>query len=206
MNMTLFPFVLAFALFFSQQAPSAYLQQGTTVSADQAWAEQRARQASERHRQAAIEINELAGRIHSEADANALVDKVAEIFADTLPPSWLTQGIRQRIAHAEYEAVSDPSLLIPEQRIVDVWNKYVREIGASAEALVTAAELHNLRDADFAVAQFMWSRGQNIWTAPDIYALGPDRKVADGCRALEALRILYDLDKMPTRTHRPVLH
>jgi hypothetical protein len=28
---------------------------------------------------------------------------------------------------------------------------------------------------------------------PNIYAMGPDEKVADGCRAVEALRVVWDL-------------
>jgi hypothetical protein len=45
------------------------------------------------------------------------------------------------------------------------------------------------------VAQLMWARGhQTIWTMPNEYALGPDGTVADGCRALEALRVIHDLD------------
>src|SRR2546421_4976563 len=59
----------------------------------------------------------------SGADANTLVDKIAETFADILPPAWITRGIRQRIARVEYEAVSDQSRLIPEQRIADIWNE-----------------------------------------------------------------------------------
>jgi len=105
-----------------------------------------------------IKLTTLAERIHSEADAVAFVDKIAEVFAATLPPIWVTRSVRQQVAHAEFEAVSNPSRLIPEQRIADVWNRYVREIGASEEALVTAAEIHNLRDADFAVSQLWWSR------------------------------------------------
>jgi len=143
-------------------------------------------------------MNELAENIKSEADARALVDAVAEMFADHLPPSWVTGGIRERIAHAEYEAVSDPFRQIPEQRLADVWNKYVREIGASEEAIVTVAEIHNMRDAFFAYGQSLWSRGAggNAWTMPNIYAVGADGKVAEGCRAVEALRILYDLDRI----------
>jgi len=152
---------------------------------------------SEQYRQAAIRTNELAAHINTEAGARAFVDSVADMFADSLPPSWATLGIRERIAHAEYEAVSDPLRQIPEQRIADVWNKYVREIGASEEALVTAAEIHSMRDATFAAGQVMWSRGtnQSAWTMPNIFAVGGDGKVAEGCRAVEALRILYDLDR-----------
>lgn len=187
----LFPLILFFSSPFSVQT-ATYSQQATATSPTQLPPELRAR--IERDRQAAVEINDLAGRIHSEADAKALVDKIADVFADSLPPSWLTSGIRQRVAHAEYEAVSDPSRLIPEQRIVDVWNEYVREIGAPDEALITVAELHNLRDGHFASARDLWSHGQTIWTVSNIYALGPDGKVAEGARAIETLRVLYGLD------------
>ena len=174
------------------------LQQASTSSTDQTSVEQRASLARERYRQDAIQLNDLAGSIHSDAEALAFVDKIAEVFADTLPPTWVTAGIRQRIAHAEYQAVSDPSRLIPEQRIADVWNQYVREIEASDEALVTVAEIHNLRDAHYATGQSLWQRGisQSIWTTRNIYAVGSDGKISDGCRAIETLRILYDLDML----------
>jgi hypothetical protein len=173
------------------------LPQGTATSNDQTSAEQRARLEGERRRQAASQINDLAGRIHSEDDAVAYVDKIAEFFADTLPAIWVTRSVRQRIAQAEFEAVSNPSRLIPELRVAEVWNQYVREIGASEEALVTAAEIHNLRDADFAISQLWWSRTNlTIWTMPNVYAVGPDGKVAEGCRAVETLRVLYELDKL----------
>jgi hypothetical protein len=185
------PLTLLFSNLFSQQT-ALYSQQGIVTSPHQLSPELRAR--IERDRQTVMEIDDLAGRIHSLADAEALVDKIAEIFSDTLPPAWITETIRQRLARAEFAAVSDPSQLIPEQRLLDVWNSYVYEIGASDEAPVTAAELHNLRDADFAIAQYLWPRGQNIWAVPSIYALGPNGKLAGGCRAVEALRVLYDLD------------
>jgi hypothetical protein len=173
------------------------LPQGTATSNDQTSAEQRASLEGERQRQAANQINDLAGHIHSEADAVALVDKIAEFFADTLPPTWVTHSVRQQVAHSEFEAVSNPSRLIPEQRVAEVWNKYVREIGASEEALVTAAEIHNLRDADLAISRLWWSRTNlTIWTMPNVYAVGSDGKVAEGCRAVETLRVLYDLDKL----------
>jgi hypothetical protein len=109
--------------------------------------------------------------------------------------SSLGTGIFHRIARAEYESVSNPTRLIPEHRIVDVWNQYVREIGAPDEAIVTAAEIHNMRDGGLTVAQIMWARGnQTVWTMPNVFALGPDGKVADGCRAVEVLRVIHDLD------------
>jgi hypothetical protein len=151
----------------------------------------------EQHKQAAIRINELAGRIQSEADASAYVSEIAAVFAKELPPAWASNDIRQRVAHAEYETVRNPAKLISEQRIADVWNQYVREIGAPDEAIVSVAEIHNLRDASFTVAQVMWARGnQTIWTMPNLYALGPDGKVADGCRGVEALRVIHDLDDL----------
>jgi hypothetical protein len=147
-------------------------------------------------RQEAIRINDLAGNIHSEADARAYVDAVAEVLTGHQHFSWTTRSIRHHVASAEYAAVSDPSRLIPEQRIVDVWNEYVREIDAPAEALVTVAELHNMRDSTYAGASsFLWKReiNQSIWTMPNIYALNADGRVANGCRALEALKIIHDL-------------
>jgi len=44
-----------------------------------------------------IRVNELAAHIGSEADARAYVDAVADMFADSLPPSWATRGIRERM-------------------------------------------------------------------------------------------------------------
>src|SRR6266446_5535351 len=175
-----------------------YPQQESANTEEQAAAQRQASLHGERYRQQAIRTNELAAHINSEADARAFVDAVADMFADSLPPSWATRGIRERIAHAEFEAVSDPLRQIPEQRIADVWNKYVREIGASEEAIVTAAEIHSMRDATFAMGQIMWSRGTNqtAWTMPNIFAVGADGKVAEGCRAVEAIRVIHDLDSL----------
>jgi hypothetical protein len=150
--------------------------------------QQRANTAYERHRQAAIRINDLAGNIHSVADAHALVDAVEEVLAPDLPAPWVASNLRNHIARAEFAAISDPSHLIPEDRIAGVWNEYVREIGAPDEALVTANALYTS-------GQWMWARGnQTIWTAPSIYALGADGKVAQGCRPMEALRVIHDIE------------
>jgi hypothetical protein len=161
--------------------------------------EEQFRQQYEPTRQRLIHINDLAGNIHSEADARAFVDAVAEELTGHRHMSWTTRSIRRRVAHAEYEAVSDPSRQIPEQRIVDIWNEYVREIDAPEETLVTVAELHNLRDSMYlGASQFTWKRelGQSIWTMPDIYAIDADGKVASGCRAVEALKIIHDMHDM----------
>jgi len=157
------------------------------------------RQQNEPTRQRAIHINDLAGNIHSEADARAYVDAVAEELTGHRHMSWTTRSIRHRVAHAEYEAATDPSGQIPEQRIADIWNKYIREIGAPEEAVITEAELHNLRDAMYTSAsRGMWKLefGQSIWVMPNIYALDTDGRVASGCRALEALKIIHDMHDM----------
>jgi hypothetical protein len=152
--------------------------------------------AYEHDRHAAIQINDLSGRVNSDADAQALVDAVGDALRDSLPPAWLTAGIRSRVAHAEYQAVSNRLRLIPEQRIADVWNTYVREIGAPDGTVVTAVEIHFMRDADWATSQLFWKReDQTIWTMPNLFAVSPEGKLAEGCRALETLRIFYDLDR-----------
>jgi hypothetical protein len=149
-------------------------------------------------RQHAIAINELAGQIQSLDDAHKLVNLVADEFAKELPPRWATRGIRNRIARAEYEAAADPGALIPEQHVADVWNDFLVKIGAPPDSFVTAAEIHSLRDSQFVGVQFAWARGnQNIWTVPNIWAAGPDGKVADGCRALETLDTLWTLGNQP---------
>ncbi len=149
-------------------------------------------------RQQAIELNELAGRIESEALSETLVNNVAEMFKSELPPAWATSSVRQQVARAEYKSATDVSYLIPEDRIAEGWNEYVREIGAPDEAIVTAEEIHNMRDADYASGQMLWKRNlnQSVWTMPNIAAVGPDRKVAKGCRALEAIRLLYSMDRL----------
>ena len=125
------------------------------------------------------------------------MSEIANLFAKELLPVWAKDAILHRVARAEYESVSNPTRLVPDQRIVEVWNQYVREIGAADEAMVTAPEIYNMRDGDFTMAQMMWARvNQTVWTMPNIYALGPDGKVADGCRAVEALRVIHDLDSL----------
>lgn len=146
----------------------------------------------------AIAINDLAGRIHSLEDARKLVDMVAGEFPDSLPPKWATYSIRDRLARAEYESAVEPGSLISEQHVADVWNDYLQTIGAPQESYVTAAEIHTLRDSYYVTSQLSWARGnQNIWTVSNIYAIGADGKVANGCRAIEALNILWQLSTQP---------
>jgi hypothetical protein len=151
-----------------------------------------------RMRARANEINDLASHIQSKNDAHKLIDLVAAEFSKELPPKWATRSIRNRIARAEYESAFDPGSLIPEQHVADAWNDYLQKIGAPQESYVTAAEIHTLRDTYYITSQLSWARGnQNIWTVPNIYAIGQDGKVANGCRAIEVLNILWQLANQP---------
>jgi hypothetical protein len=172
--------------------------QSTSTTDDPTSMKQRASLTYERHREAAIQINELAGRIRSEADAQSLVDGITGVLADALPTTWASANVRQRVARAEYLATSEPAQRIPEQRVADIWNEYVQSIGAPEEALVTVVEIHTMRDGAYAVSQRMWTHGHNqtIWTMPNIFAVDATGEIAEGCRGVEALRIIYDLDMM----------
>jgi hypothetical protein len=60
-------------------------QQDNRSTESQATMKQQAHDEYERHKQSAIRINELARRIHSEADASAVVSEIAGLFAKELP-------------------------------------------------------------------------------------------------------------------------
>jgi hypothetical protein len=153
----------------------------------------------EMHRQQAIRMNEMAGHITSPQDARRLVDMIARMFADVLPPDLATRGIRQQIAQSEYESVTNPAKLIPEQQVADAWNRFISEIGAPDESRTSAEEIHYLRDGTYTTARLLWPRKevQTIWVMPAIYAAEPDGRVAEGCRALETIKVLHDLAYEP---------
>jgi hypothetical protein len=158
----------------------------------------RANEEWNRMREHAIAINDLAGRIQSPDDARKLVDLVASEFPQTLQPEWASESIRDRIARAEYVSAIDSVALIPEQRVAAAWNVYVEKIGAPQESFVTVAEIHTLRDSYYTISQMAWARdGQTIWMVPNIYAVGADGKVANGCRGLEVLNIVWQLANQP---------
>jgi hypothetical protein len=71
--------------------------QSSNSTESQTTMQQRANDEYEQHKQAAIRVNDLAGRIRSEADASAVVSEIALLFAKELPPAWATSGIRQRV-------------------------------------------------------------------------------------------------------------
>lgn len=159
---------------------------------------QSASSTAEAYRQEAVEINTLAGNIHSLEDSRKLVKRVTNAFAKELPPQWPVQELQERVAVAEFEAATDPAKAIPEQRIVDAWNKYARAIGAPEESLVNKEEIHALRDGLFVTSKTFWSHGpQNIWTMPNIYLTTSEGKMAENCRALETLDIVWNLAAQP---------
>jgi len=152
---------------------------------------------NEQHRQAAMRINEMAGNVHSEKDARALVDAIAEELTNHKHLMWAASDVRHRVAHAEYEAVSDPANLIPDRRIADVWNEYVREIDAPEEALITQDEVHGMRWGQWKMSQVVWpqERARSIWNMPNVHAVGADGTLADGGRPLEMLSILNSVNR-----------
>jgi len=150
------------------------------------------------YRQQAEELNELASTIQRPGDARHLVDFLTELFSKETPTAWLNRSLRSRIAQAEFSAVSDPQKGIPEPRLAEAWNAYVDTIRAPDDLKVTPAEIHNLRDAFLTTARLSWDRGsRNIWTVPSIYATLSDGRLAPGCRAVESIRVLWDLANMP---------
>ena len=150
------------------------------------------------YRQQAEELNQLASNIQTPADARHFVDFLADLFSEETPSSWTSNALRNRIAQAEFAAVSDPQKTIRESRLAEAWNAYVDTIGAPEDQKVTPAEIHNLRDAFLATARVGWNRGsRNFWLTPSIYATLPDGQLAPGCRAVESIRLLWDLAKNP---------
>jgi hypothetical protein len=115
-----------------------------------------------------------------------------------MPSAWTRSSLRNRVAQVEYSAVSDPQETIPEPRLADAWNAYVDTLQASEDQKVTPADLHNLRDSFLTSARLSWTSGsRNIWAVPSIYATLPDGGLAPGCRAVESIRVLWDLANMP---------
>jgi hypothetical protein len=146
----------------------------------------------------ALKLNQLATNIRTIVDARMLVDFITSIFSDHLQPAWSDSRIRGQIAEAEFAAVSEPNRLIPEHRLAETWNNYAQTIQAPLSCQVTAAEIHNLRDSLFTSARLLWGKGsRNIWSAPSIYATQADGSMATGCRAIESIRILWDIANMP---------
>ena len=149
-------------------------------------------------RESAERLNELAANIQTPANASRLVDLIAELFSKETPPALLSSRLRSRISQAEFSAVSDPNKLIPELRLAEAWNAYAETMQVPETCRVTVPEVHYLRDAFLTTARVLWNRGvNNIWSVPSIYATEADGVLAPGCRAIESIRILWDLANMP---------
>ncbi len=152
----------------------------------------------ERIRAQALRLEGLASHTHTPEDAKRFVDCVAAIFADQLPRALKGSSLRNRLARAEYVSATDPQQGIPEQRVADAWNAYARTIQAPEASIVSAAEVHNLRDAFLTSARLSWHREyKNFWAIPSLYATQPDGSLAPGCRAVEAIRLLWDFANHP---------
>jgi hypothetical protein len=150
--------------------------------------------AFEIHREHAVEINELAGHLNSQDDARRLVGMIADIFSDDLPHGIPIGRFLDRVAAAEYDAAQNPARRIPEQAIADAWNTFAREINAPPEGIVTAAEIHAMREGMFWSARMMWLPGrETIWTVPNFYATPPNGSLDENCRMLEAYDIVWQL-------------
>ena len=148
--------------------------------------------------QCAEQLNQFASTIHTSADARRFVDYLADLFSEDAPSAWTNNSVRSRVAQAEFAAVADPQDAIPEQRLADAWTAYIDTLGAPENQKVIPVELHNLRDAFLTTGRFAWNRGyRNIWAVPSIYATLPDGRLAPACRAVEAIRVLWDLANMP---------
>jgi hypothetical protein len=159
----------------------------------------------QRMRDHAIAINDVASHIRSLDDARKLVMLVADEFSPELPSEWATHFIRERIARAEFATARDPGSLISEQHISDVWNDFVEKIGAPRQTMLSALEIHYLRDAQYVSARIAWDGYEkDIWTIPGVFALEPDGRVANGSRALEAIRLLWQLGS--TTDDFPAIH
>lgn len=148
-------------------------------------------------RQRAIQFNDLAAHLNSIADAQRLVDMATAEFSEEIPPGWVTPSLRDRIARAEFDSATDPRALIPDKRVAAAWDDYLEKIGAPQKSFVSAAEIHAVRDELFGDTQFTWQHYPTLLYAPNVYATGADKKLADGCRALETARVLWDLESSP---------
>jgi hypothetical protein len=150
------------------------------------------------YRQRAEELDQLASSIQSPADARQFVDFVADLFEKETPSGWTRGSVRTLVAEAEFAAVSDAQKGIPEARVAEAWNGFVETIQAAEDQKVTAAEIHNLRDAFLTTSRIAWKRwSRNIWAVPSIYNALPGGELAPGCRAVESIRVLWDLANTP---------
>ncbi len=148
--------------------------------------------------QLAVQLNELAANIQTPADARRLVDFLADLFSEETPSGWINNSLLNQLAQAEFLAVSDPQKTIPEPRLADAWNAYVRTIQAPEDEQATPAEIHNLRDAfPSHCPRFLESRSQEHLGGTLDLRDAARRPVSSRLRAVESVRLLWDLASQP---------
>jgi hypothetical protein len=116
----------------------------------------KAREFTESQRQIAMQINALAGRIHSEDDANELITLIAK--ASKPYPAHFGELLWEA-ASAEYRTARGKMPGIGEENLANIWNDYVREIGATDETLVSVVEVHAFRNVLYRSSQVFWTNG-----------------------------------------------
>jgi len=145
----------------------------------------------------AIQMNTLAGNLHTPEEAHTLVGLFAEEFSVELPGKFTDRRFLDHLAGAEFNAAHDPARGIAEEQVAAAWNTYLDAINAPPETRVTPAEIHSLRDGDYAISRVFWRPGmETIWIMPALHNTQPDGSLAHNCRPLEALLMLWDIDNI----------
>lgn len=148
-------------------------------------------------------INELApaDRIKSEADARELVNDLLWSFGfEEKQFPWFARSdaakIKELFAHAEFEAVNEPTKRIPEDRIASAWNRVMDELGEPAWSRITVADVHYIRNA-IASLPLEFVQG-NPSLHPALISLLPNGDLGPDCRPSEAAYVLWMLQmRMP---------
>jgi hypothetical protein len=142
------------------------------------------------------QLNDVAGSIHSEAEARRFVELLWKRFSDG-GLKWVPSSILDRVARAEYAAVARGKV-IPEERIANSFNTFMQRLEAPDWTHVTAEELRTMRVGELVTARATWNSYPNIWTMPNVYHVDSNGNLAPGCRAVEALKLLYTLNELFT--------
>ncbi|OLD61032.1 MAG: hypothetical protein AUI53_07295 [Acidobacteria bacterium 13_1_40CM_2_60_7] len=129
------------------------------------------------------QIDELGApdRIRSEADAAAYVEALVKRWDPRETNPHLTE-FEERLAQAEYAAVSDPKKLISESQVAKTFNRLMDEWEMPLWTRVSVPELHAFR---IQYASLIYPRS---------VAQLADGFIAPGCRPTEALLLLHLLN------------
>jgi len=149
----------------------------------------------EAQRERLTTINDLAATASDITATRKLVGMTFSLLAPEAPDRWTDPVLCERLAEAEFLSITTRGGLISEERVATAWNNYAKVINLPSADIVTSAEIHSLREGSKAASDFLWNRGnRSLWTLPNIYALDSNGRLASGCRVLETLRILWDLN------------